>query len=213
MALGIAMEPVQIGGGARGSTLLTDLVVLGGLGLATYWLVVKTPAGLEVEAAYYYEEGRVDPHLRSYALGKLKGLQQAATKAHDTALATTIGRYITALGGTVTSPSSSSAQSGSSTPASSTPARSGSGTTATPTTYTVRSGDTLSTISGKVYGTAAYWPALFCANAAHIANPNVIQVGQVLTIPARAEAQAKTTQYYAEGRRCAAPHASVGIFS
>jgi LysM repeat protein len=51
--------------------------------------------------------------------------------------------------------------------------------------YTVQSGDTLSAIAQRYYSNPSFWPALFAANHGEIANPNVIQVGQVLTVPAK----------------------------
>lgn len=48
-------------------------------------------------------------------------------------------------------------------------------------TYVVVYGDTLSGICRKFYGDASLYPRLAAAN--HIANPNIISVGQVLTIP------------------------------
>ncbi len=50
-------------------------------------------------------------------------------------------------------------------------------------TVTVRSGDALSLISKRVYGSSAYWPAIFDANRGKLAHPDDIQVGMVLTIP------------------------------
>jgi 5'-nucleotidase len=47
--------------------------------------------------------------------------------------------------------------------------------------YTVRSGDTLSRIAAKFYGKATLFDKI--ADANHIRNPNLIKVGQVLTIP------------------------------
>jgi LysM repeat protein len=49
-------------------------------------------------------------------------------------------------------------------------------------TYTVHSGDTLSSIARKhhVHGG---WHALYRANKSHIHNPNVLHVGQKLTLP------------------------------
>jgi LysM repeat protein len=58
-------------------------------------------------------------------------------------------------------------------------------TAAAPAKYTVKSGDTLSAIAKHVYRSTAYWPALFDANKGEIPNPNLIQVGQVLTVPAK----------------------------
>ncbi len=49
--------------------------------------------------------------------------------------------------------------------------------------YVVASGDTLSGISERVYGTAAHTDALFRANRDRLASPNALKVGQVLVIP------------------------------
>lgn len=48
-------------------------------------------------------------------------------------------------------------------------------------THTVQSGDTLWGIAKKYYGNGAQYPKIASANS--IANPNVISVGQVLSIP------------------------------
>jgi LysM repeat protein len=56
--------------------------------------------------------------------------------------------------------------------------------------YTVRSGDTLSLIATKFYGSAGAWTTIYNANKSRIANPNTIFVGQVLTIPASASSSA-----------------------
>jgi LysM repeat protein len=48
-------------------------------------------------------------------------------------------------------------------------------------THTVQSGDTLWGLAKKYYGNGAQYPKIASANS--IANPNVISVGQVLTIP------------------------------
>ena len=51
-------------------------------------------------------------------------------------------------------------------------------------TYTVVSGDSLSKIAQHHYGDAANWHQIYEANKALIGtNPDLIQVGQVLTIP------------------------------
>jgi hypothetical protein len=50
--------------------------------------------------------------------------------------------------------------------------------------FTVESGDSLSSISGQVYGNANDWPVLYYANQSKIASPNDISVGQVLKVPA-----------------------------
>ena len=51
-------------------------------------------------------------------------------------------------------------------------------------TYTVVSGDSLSKIATHHYGDAAKWHQIYEANKDLIgSNPNLIQVGQVLTLP------------------------------
>ncbi len=51
--------------------------------------------------------------------------------------------------------------------------------------YTVKSGDTLSHIAQHFYGKASAWSAIFEANRDQLDNPDRIQAGQVLRIPAR----------------------------
>jgi nucleoid-associated protein YgaU len=50
-------------------------------------------------------------------------------------------------------------------------------------TYTVVSGDTLSKIAKRFYGDASKWKPIWEANKSQIKNPDLIQIGQVLTIP------------------------------
>jgi LysM repeat protein len=52
-------------------------------------------------------------------------------------------------------------------------------------TYTVRDGDTLSTISQRLYGRSALWERIFEANRDTIRDPARLKPGTVLTIPAR----------------------------
>lgn len=52
-------------------------------------------------------------------------------------------------------------------------------------TYTVKSGDTLSKISKEFYGDSNEYMAIFYANRSTLKDPNKIQVGQPLTIPAK----------------------------
>lgn len=54
------------------------------------------------------------------------------------------------------------------------------------TSYTVARGDTLGTIATRAFGASRYWRAICNANS--LANCNVIEVGDVLEIPTRAEA-------------------------
>jgi LysM repeat protein len=56
---------------------------------------------------------------------------------------------------------------------------------AKPATYTVRSGDTLSAIAGKVYRNPDAWPVLYWANRHKIRWADSVEVGQVLTVPAK----------------------------
>lgn len=55
--------------------------------------------------------------------------------------------------------------------------------TAQSKTYTVKSGDTLSKISREFYGDADEYMRIFYANRDKIHDPDMIKVGQVLTIP------------------------------
>ena len=54
------------------------------------------------------------------------------------------------------------------------------------TTYTVQKGDTLSHIAQHHYGKASKWHAIFEANRDQLDNPDLIQPGQVLKLPADA---------------------------
>ena len=51
-------------------------------------------------------------------------------------------------------------------------------------TYTVKAGDTLSKISKEFYGSANEYMRIFEANKDKLSDPNKIQVGQELKIPA-----------------------------
>jgi len=55
---------------------------------------------------------------------------------------------------------------------------------AQPTRYTVRPGDSLSAIAGRVYHKQAAWPVLYWANRGKIRSASSISVGQVLNVPA-----------------------------
>ena len=52
--------------------------------------------------------------------------------------------------------------------------------------YTVQSGDNLSKIAKHVYGDPNKWHAIYDANRDKIKNPDLIQPGQVLTLPPNA---------------------------
>jgi nucleoid-associated protein YgaU len=52
-------------------------------------------------------------------------------------------------------------------------------------TYTVKSGDTLSKISKQFYGDANDYMSIFYANRDQLKDPNMIQVGQQLNVPAK----------------------------
>ncbi len=56
-------------------------------------------------------------------------------------------------------------------------------TAPTAKTYTVKKGDTLWAIAAKYYGAGAQYTKIYNANTDKISNPNLIYVGQVLTIP------------------------------
>ena len=49
--------------------------------------------------------------------------------------------------------------------------------------YTVRAGDTLTKIAAAELGDGTRWPEIFLANRSTIRNPNLIRIGQVLTLP------------------------------
>ena len=57
--------------------------------------------------------------------------------------------------------------------------------TAQPATYTVRSGDSLSVIAGRVYHDSSAWPVIYWANRGKIRWANDITAGEVLRIPAK----------------------------
>ena len=51
-----------------------------------------------------------------------------------------------------------------------------------PAHYTVKAGDTLSSIARHEYGSAARWPALWWVNRHKVHNPEMLMVGQRLTL-------------------------------
>ena len=54
-----------------------------------------------------------------------------------------------------------------------------------PAKYTVRPGDSLSSIAGRVYHDQAAWPTIYWANHSKLRSANDILAGQVLLIPAK----------------------------
>jgi len=71
-------------------------------------------------------------------------------------------------------------------PAASAPAASAPETPRGETEHTVASGESLSLIAQKYYGSQAEWPRIYQANKAVIGDdPNRIRVGQKLKIPAK----------------------------
>ena len=52
-----------------------------------------------------------------------------------------------------------------------------------PRSYTVQSGDSLSAISRKVYGTPTRWIDIYQANRDRMTSENALRVGQELRIP------------------------------
>lgn len=52
-----------------------------------------------------------------------------------------------------------------------------------PRSYTVQSGDTLSTISARFYGTPSRWIDIYQANRDRLASENALRVGQEIRIP------------------------------
>jgi resuscitation-promoting factor RpfC len=71
--------------------------------------------------------------------------------------------------------------------------------------YTVKAGDTLSSISQHEYGTTADWPALWWINRATVRDPDLIQTGQRLQVPARPAVTAAMLRAALAARPAAAP--------
>jgi nucleoid-associated protein YgaU len=57
-------------------------------------------------------------------------------------------------------------------------------------TYTVAKGDSLSRIAKHLYGNANRWRDIFEANRDQLDNPDLIQPGQILKLPADADSNA-----------------------
>lgn len=58
-------------------------------------------------------------------------------------------------------------------------------------TYTVAKGDSLSKIAKHLYGNANRWRDIFEANRDQLDNPDLIQPGQVLKLPADADSNTR----------------------
>lgn len=58
-----------------------------------------------------------------------------------------------------------------------------------PLLYQVQRGDDLHWLAAKFYGDARQWVKIYEANRSTIANPNRLQIGQTLAIPAHAPAR------------------------
>jgi len=87
------------------------------------------------------------------------------------------------------------------------------------TFHVVAPGDTLSALAGRYYGNAFSWSTIYNANRGKISNPNLILVGQVLTIPSTADpAQPFTAtdpappppRHYKEVGAAMVPHSGLG---
>ena len=82
---------------------------------------------------------------------------------------------------------------------------------AKPASYTVRSGDSLSAIAGKVYHKQNAWPVLYWANRNKVHWANVLGEGQVLKVPALpAKIPAAPSQLGPASAPAAAPVATYG---
>ena len=106
-------------------------------------------------------------------------ITEDATKGPDVTVSVTLKQYIdyATKKVTVTKPDNSSK----STLKTETPRETSGKPTAK--TYIVKSGDCLWTIAKKYYGNGAQYTKIYNANKDKISNPNLIYVGQVLTIP------------------------------
>jgi LysM repeat protein len=75
-------------------------------------------------------------------------------------------------------------------------ASAGSASTQASRTYSVRNGDTLSSISKRYYNAAADWPWLYHENSSTLQDPNVIDTGQRLNVPADPPSNATSMSWY-----------------
>ncbi len=75
--------------------------------------------------------------------------------------------------------------------------------------YTVRSGDTLSSVAARFYHNPGDWQAIYRANAGTISNPNVIYVGERISVPVDPSAHVTTTAYQPRHAKSATPTATM----
>ncbi len=76
-------------------------------------------------------------------------------------------------------------------------------------TYTVRKGDTLGSISKKIFGSSKYWRKIAAAN--NITDPSRMKVGQLLEIPSTERSQGSGVIYRQRVRHVANPPVSQPI--
>ncbi len=122
----------------------------------------------------------VDESAQSITAQEMSSTEVVMTTTDTTTTGTTTTGTTTATTGT---PAAATA-----TPAATT---TGDGSITPPTTYRVASGDTMGTISRRAYGTSQLYAQICAFN--NITNCNVIEVGQSLNIPARADLPSSTT--------------------
>ena len=71
--------------------------------------------------------------------------------------------------------------------------------------YTVKSGDSLSAIAARAYGSGADWPAVWWANRRQVRNPDVITAGQRLQLPASGHVTAQMAKAALAAASASAP--------
>ena len=72
-------------------------------------------------------------------------------------------------------------------------------------TYAVQPGDSLWTIAQRFYGNPLLWSRIYYANQSQIPDPNVISIGQALTVPGSGTARAATNAASATPARTGTP--------
>ena len=79
--------------------------------------------------------------------------------------------------------------------------------------YTVKSGDSLSAVAARAYGSGADWPAVWWANRRQVRNPDVITVGQRLSLPASGHVTAQMAKAALAAASASAPAAATSASS